>query len=84
MNDPQTIPIKIIIVGSINVGKTSLVAKYATGKIPIQKEMIAMMKIIIKVKVEIKKKIAEIKKVYLKAKKIRKAQKKRKIIIHLI
>jgi small GTP-binding protein len=38
MNDPQTIPIKIIIVGSINVGKTSLVAKYATGKIPIQKE----------------------------------------------
>ena len=30
----QTIPIKIIMVGSMNVGKTSLVTKYATGKIP--------------------------------------------------
>ena len=38
MNDPQTVPIKIIMVGSIGVGKTSLVAKYATGKIPGKKE----------------------------------------------
>ena len=30
----QAIPIKIITVGAINVGKTSLVAKYATGKTP--------------------------------------------------
>ena len=30
----QTIPIKIIMVGAINVGKTSLVTKYATGKSP--------------------------------------------------
>ena len=30
----QTIPIKIIMVGAMNVGKTSLVTKYATGKIP--------------------------------------------------
>ena len=29
----QTIPIKIIMVGAMNVGKTSLVTKYATGKI---------------------------------------------------
>ena len=34
MNGLQAIPIKIIMVGSLNVGKTSLVAKYATGKIP--------------------------------------------------
>ena len=32
----QTIPIKIIMVGAMNVGKTSLVTKYATGKIPNQ------------------------------------------------
>jgi small GTP-binding protein len=30
----QAVPIKVITVGSINVGKTSLVAKYATGKTP--------------------------------------------------
>ena len=36
--DFQAVPIKIIMVGSINVGKTSLVAKYATGKIPGKKE----------------------------------------------
>ena len=30
----QTIPIKIIMVGAMNVGKTSLVTKYATGKSP--------------------------------------------------
>ena len=30
----QAVPIKIITVGAINVGKTSLVAKYATGKTP--------------------------------------------------
>ena len=36
--DPQAVPIKIIMVGSINVGKTSLVAKYATGKHPIKTE----------------------------------------------
>ena len=34
MNEQQAIPIKIIMVGSLNVGKTSLMAKYATGKIP--------------------------------------------------
>jgi small GTP-binding protein len=34
MNEPSAIPVKIIVVGSINVGKTSLVAKYATGKNP--------------------------------------------------
>jgi len=34
MNESDTVPIKIIVVGSINVGKTSLVAKYATGKNP--------------------------------------------------
>ena len=38
MIDPETVPIKIIMVGSINVGKTSLVAKYATGKKPGRKE----------------------------------------------
>ena len=38
MNDSQAVPIKIIMVGSINVGKTSLVTKYATGKIPGKKE----------------------------------------------
>ena len=38
MIDPQYVPIKIIMVGSISVGKTSLVAKYATGKIPGKKE----------------------------------------------
>ena len=32
----QTIPIKIIMVGAMNVGKTSLVTKYATGKTPNQ------------------------------------------------
>ena len=37
-NDNQTVPIKIIMVGSINVGKTSLVAKYAIGKAPIKTE----------------------------------------------
>ena len=31
-NIQNTIPIKIILVGSINVGKTSLVTRYATGK----------------------------------------------------
>ena len=30
----QTIPIKIIMVGAMNVGKTSLVTKFATGKFP--------------------------------------------------
>ena len=34
MNEQTLIPIKIIMLGSINVGKTSLVTKYATGKIP--------------------------------------------------
>ena len=38
MIDPQAVPIKIIMVGSIDVGKTTLVAKYATGKIPGKKE----------------------------------------------
>ena len=38
MNEPSTIPVKIIVVGSINVGKTSLIAKYATGKFPINVE----------------------------------------------
>ena len=37
-NDNQTVPIKIIMVGSINVGKTSLVAKNAIGKAPIKTE----------------------------------------------
>ena len=32
----QTIPIKIIMVGAMNVGKTSLVTKYITGKFPSQ------------------------------------------------
>ena len=36
--DSQAVPVKIIMVGSINVGKTSLVAKYATGKNPLIKE----------------------------------------------
>ena len=36
--DPQAVPSKIIMVGSIHVGKTSLVAKYATGKHPIKTE----------------------------------------------
>jgi len=35
---PQTVPIKIIMVGSINVGKTSLVIKYASGKKPMRKD----------------------------------------------
>ena len=34
MNESNSFPIKIIVVGSINVGKTSLVTKYATGKTP--------------------------------------------------
>ena len=34
MNEQIAIPIKIIMVGSLNVGKTSLVTKYANGKIP--------------------------------------------------
>ena len=34
MNVQPAIPIKIIMVGSLNVGKTSLVTKYANGKIP--------------------------------------------------
>ena len=34
MNEQPAIPIKIIMVGSLNVGKTSLVTKYGTGKIP--------------------------------------------------
>ena len=38
MNQPQAVPIKIIMVGSISVGKTSLIAKYATGKKPIRRE----------------------------------------------
>ena len=38
MTDPQSVPIKIIMVGSIDVGKTTLVAKYATGKVPGKKE----------------------------------------------
>ena len=36
MNETNTVPIKIIVVGSINVGKTSLIAKYATGKNPLK------------------------------------------------
>ena len=35
MNE-QAVPVKMIIVGSINVGKTSLVTKYATGKHPLK------------------------------------------------
>ena len=35
MNEPSTIPVKIIVVGSMDVGKTSLVTKYATGKSPV-------------------------------------------------
>ena len=38
MSSPQAVPIKIIMVGSISVGKTSLVAKYATGKRPLRRE----------------------------------------------
>ena len=38
MNQPPVVPIKIIMVGSISVGKTSLIAKYATGKRPIRRE----------------------------------------------
>ena len=38
MNAPNSIPIKIIMVGSISVGKTSLVAKYATGKKLLRRE----------------------------------------------
>ena len=34
MKEQPAIPIKIIMVGSMNVGKTSLVTKYATGKMP--------------------------------------------------
>ena len=34
MEEHQTIPIKIITVGAMNVGKTSLVTRYATGKHP--------------------------------------------------
>ena len=34
MEEQLAIPIKIIMVGSLNVGKTSLVTKYATGKMP--------------------------------------------------
>ena len=34
MNVQPAIHIKIIMVGSLNVGKTSLVTKYANGKIP--------------------------------------------------
>ena len=36
--DNESVPVKIIMVGSINVGKTSLVAKYAIGKTPIKTE----------------------------------------------
>ena len=36
MAEQQTIPIKIIMVGSMSVGKTSLVTKFATGKTPFQ------------------------------------------------
>ena len=38
ITDNQAVPVKIIIVGSINVGKTSLVAKYGIGKTPLKKE----------------------------------------------
>ena len=34
MAEQQEIPIKIIMVGAMNVGKTSLVTKFATGKAP--------------------------------------------------
>ena len=34
MAEQLTIPIKIIMVGAMNVGKTSLVTKFATGKTP--------------------------------------------------
>ena len=37
-DDNQSVPVKIIMVGSINVGKTSLVAKYSIGKSPIKTE----------------------------------------------
>ena len=37
-DDNQSVPVKIIMVGSINVGKTSLVAKYSIGKAPIKTE----------------------------------------------
>ena len=33
-SENESVPVKIIMVGSINVGKTSLVAKYAIGKNP--------------------------------------------------
>ena len=32
----QSIPVKIIMVGSMNVGKTSLITRFATGKTPTQ------------------------------------------------
>ena len=38
MSEAETVPIKIIMVGSINVGKTTLVAKYAIGKTSIKTE----------------------------------------------
>ena len=38
MTGPQSVPIKIIMVGSIDVGKTTLVAKFATGIVPGKKE----------------------------------------------
>ena len=37
-DNTTAVPVKIIMLGSINVGKTSLVAKYATGKAPLKKE----------------------------------------------
>ena len=37
--DNQVIPVKIVVVGSLNVGKTSLVTRYATGKYPINIEI---------------------------------------------
>ena len=37
-DNTTAVPVKIIMVGSINVGKTSLIAKYATGKAPLKKE----------------------------------------------
>ena len=37
-SENESVPVKIIMVGSINVGKTSLVAKYAIGKNPVKTE----------------------------------------------
>lgn len=48
---PQSVPIKIIMVGSISVGKTSLVTKFATGKKPIRKESTKAASYVVKYKI---------------------------------